>query len=147
MKRKSAKELIKRILKSISETPKSIHEIAQDCESNWESIKVYLETLKESRVVQETGIGNKRVFSIPLYETPRATGNYFNLPIKESDEKVIESLFAKIREEWKKKTGKLPGRIQVQKCLARINKMCDLRLPMGWYLFGPACAKPYEPSL
>ena len=144
MKRKSAKELIKRILNSISETPKSIHEIAKDCGSNWESIKVYLETLRESGVVQETEMGNKRVFSIPQYEIIKKTGNYFDLPIIETDETLIDSLFFKIREEWKKKTGNIPGSIQVQKSLARINKICNLKLPMGWYCFGPMCVKPYN---
>ena len=145
MKRKSAKELIKRILNSISETPKSIHEIARDCESNWESIKIYLECLKESGILQERDIGNKRVFSISPCDITNKTGNYFDLPIKQEDEKTIDSLFFKIREEWRQKTGNVPGRIQVQKTLAKVNKECNLSLPIGWYLFGPVCAKPYEP--
>ena len=147
MGRKSAKELIKRILKSVSETPKSIHEIAKDCESNWESIKIYLESLKEAGVLLETEIGNKRVFSIHQRDVTNKTGNYFDLPIKDDDEKIIDSLFFKIKEEWKKKTGNVPGRIQVQKTLAKINKLCNLNLPIGWYLFGPVCAKPYNPLM
>jgi predicted transcriptional regulator len=147
MERKSAKELIKRILKSVSDAPKSIHEIAKDCESNWESIKVYLESLKDAGVLHETEISNKRVFSLAQCEKINKNGNYFDLPIKSEDEKLIDSLFFKIREKWKQKTGMIPGRIQVQKTLARINKECSLNLPIGWYLFGPVCAKPYDPVL
>ena len=147
MKRKSAKELIKRILNSISETPKSIYEITQDCESNWGSIKVYLECLKEAGVLQEEDVGNKRVFSINPCDVTNKTGNYFDLPIKQEDERTIDSLFFKIKKEWEQKTGNVPGRIQVQKTLAKINKECNLNLPIGWYLFGPVCAKPYEPLI
>jgi len=147
MERKSAKELIKRILKSISEAPRSIHEIAKDCESNWESIKIYLESLKEAGVLQETEIGNKRVFSLVQCDKINKTGNYFDLPINSEDEKLIDSLFFKIKEEWKQKTGMIPGRIQVQKTLARINKECNLNLPIGWYKFGTLCVKPYDQNL
>jgi len=147
MGRKSAKELIKRILKSVAQAPKSIHEIAQDCESNWESIKVYLESLKEAGVLQETEIGNKRVFSINQHDVTNKTGNYFDLPIKQEDEKIIDSLFFKIRECWKQKTGNIPGRIQVQKTLAKINKECNLKLPIGWYQFGTLCVKPYDQNI
>lgn len=147
MERKSAKELIKRVLNSIAETPKSIHEIAQDCESNWESVKIYLESLKEAGVVQETEVGNKRVFSIPQRNVVKKTGNYFDLPITLEDEKTIDSVFCKIKEEWIKKAGNVPGRIQVQKSLAKINKYCKLQLPIGWYLFGAVCVKPYDPLM
>ncbi len=147
MERKSAKELIKRILKSLSEAPKSIHEIAKDCESNWGSIKIYLESLKEAGILQETDISNKRVFSLVQCNRTSKTGNYFDLPIKQEDEKLIDSLFFKIKEEWKQKTGIFPGRIQVQKTLAKINKECNLNLPIGWYLFGTLCVKPYDQML
>ncbi len=147
MERKSAKVLIKRILKSVSEAPKSIHEIAKDCESNWESIRIYLESLTEAGVLLETEIANKRVFSLVQYNKTNKTGNYFDLPIRSEDEKLIGSLFSKIKEEWKQRTGIIPGRIQVQKTLARINKECNLNLPIGWYLYGPVCVKPYSPEL
>ena len=122
MGRKSAKELIKRIIKSISENPKSIHEIAQEIESNWESIKLYLESLKDAGVVHETLDGNKRIFSLVDTNALNRNGNYFNLPIKSQDEKLINSLFAKIREDWKNAAGIYPGKTQVQKTLVRVNK-------------------------
>ena len=147
MGRKSAKELIKRILRSLSEAPKSIHEISKECESNWESIKIYLESLKDAGILQEADIGNKRVFSLVECDKENKTGNYFGLPIKPEDEKLIASLFFKIRVEWKKRKGVIPGGIQVQKTLARINKECNLNLPIGWYQFGTLCVKPYDSSL
>lgn len=147
MERKSAKELIKRILKSVSDSPKSIHEIAKDCDSNWESVKIYLEALKEAGVLEENLIGNKRVFSIPSCNIASNSGNYFDLPITQKDEKQISSLYAKIKELWKKETGKFPGKTQVQKSLFKINKICKLNLPIGWYLFGTICVKPYDPLL
>ncbi|MCK5040567.1 MAG: helix-turn-helix transcriptional regulator [Candidatus Aenigmarchaeota archaeon] len=145
MGRKSAKELIKRIIKSISENPKSIHEIAQESESNWESIKMYLESLKDAGVVNETLDGNKRMFSLVDSNVLNRNGNYFNLPIKPEDEKLINSLFAKVREDWKTATERHPGKTQVQKTLVKVDQICNLKLPIGWYLFGAMCVKPYEP--
>ncbi|MHA1829508.1 MAG: hypothetical protein ACTSX6_12790 [Candidatus Heimdallarchaeaceae archaeon] len=145
MGRKSARELIKRILQSITDSPKSIHEIAQDAESNWESVKEYLESLKEAGIVQEGAVGNKRVFSLVTGNIPKKNGNYFDLPILEKDDKLISSLFSKIKEEWKRVTEKEPGQIQVQKSLRRIDRLCKLNLPIGWYLFGAMCVKPYNP--
>ena len=78
MERKSAKVLIKLILRSISESPKSIYEIANEVDSNWESIKQYLESLKEANIVKETEIGNKRVFSKAPYKTTDKNSNLFD---------------------------------------------------------------------
>jgi len=147
MQRKSARELIKRILVSITDSPKSISELAQDCGSNWESTKRYLESLKAAGAVQEREEGNKRIFSVSSHCVPRKAGNYFGLPIKPEDEERIGSLFFKIKEEWVGISGKPPGKTQVHKSLAKIDKMCGLKLPIGWYLFGPICAKPYDPLL
>ena len=146
MGRKPARELIKRILQSVTDSPKSIHEIAKDAESNWESVKEYLESLKEAGIVQETAISNKRAFSLVARSVPKKNGNYFDLPITEKDDKLISSLFSRIREEWTKATGDVPGKVQVQKSLLRINKLCRLNLPIGWYLFGAVCVKPYDPG-
>jgi len=145
MGRKPARELIKRILQSITDSPKSINEIAKDAESNWESVKEYLESLREAGIIQENSISNKRMFSLITCGIPKKNGNYFDLPIIEKDDKLIASLFSKIKEDWKQVTGKVPGKIQVQKSLLRINKSCKLNLPIGWYLFGAMCVKPYDP--
>ena len=146
MGRKPARELIKRILQSVTDSPKSIHEIAKDAESNWESVREYLESLKEAGIVQEMAISNKRAFSLVTRSVPKKNGNYFDLPITEKDDKLISSLFSRIREEWKKATGNDPGKVQVQKSLLRIDKLCRLNLPIGWYLFGAVCVKPYDPG-
>ena len=146
MGRKPARELIKRILQSVTDSPKSIYEIAKDAESNWESVKEYLESLKEAGIVQETAISNKRAFSLVARSVPKKNGNYFDLPITEKDDKLISSLFSRIREEWTKATGDVPGKVQAQKSLLRIDKLCRLNLPIGWYLFGAVCVKPYDPG-
>ncbi len=147
MIRKPAKDIIKLIIKSLISTPKSINEIAKDCNSNWESIKQYLESLKEVGIVEETSIGNKRVFSITPWKIEKREDTYFGLPLGLKDEKLIDSLFFKIKEEWKKNTGRIPGRTQINKTLAKINNICNLNLPIGWYQFGALCVKRYDPSI
>jgi predicted transcriptional regulator len=146
MERKSAKELIKLIIASVSSSPKSIQEIAENCNSNWDSVRVYLESLKDAGIVQESAIGNKRVFSMGTRIVPENPNTYFGLPIKEEDEKTINSIFSVVKKEWTKITGNEPGRTQVQKCLARVNKECELGLPLGWYLHGPVCVDAYTPG-
>ncbi|HLC56621.1 MAG TPA: hypothetical protein VJJ23_05270 [Candidatus Nanoarchaeia archaeon] len=147
MIRKPAKDIIKLIIKSLISTPKSINEVAEDCKSNWESIKQYLESLKEVGIVEETSVGNKRVFSITQWKIEKRGDTYFGLPLEQKDEKLIDSLFFKIKEEWQKNTGKIPGRTQLNKTLAKINNLCNLNLPIGWYQFGALCVKRYDPLI
>lgn len=146
MSRKSAREIIKQVLDSVSDNPKSIHEIAQEIGSNWESVKDYLVSLKEAGLLEEVSVGNKRVFSLSSYSLPKRNGCYFNLPVSKTDDKLIDSLYYSIRSEWVKVTGKEPGKVQVQKSLFKIDKICGLKLPIGWYQYGAVCVKPYDPS-
>ena len=147
MGRKPARELIKRILKSLTHNPRTVQEIARAAESNWGSVGEYLESLKEAGIVVENQIGGKKTFSLAMRLLKHKSENYFDLPVTEEDKKTISSLFSKIREEWKKATGTDPGKIQVQTSLWRINRLCKLGLPIGWHLFGSMCVKPYDPRI
>lgn len=145
MPRKTSRDIIKRILDSVRNGPKSIYEIAQDVGSNWGSICKYLESLRDARVLIETSVNNTRSFGL-IVNNIQPNGNFFDLPINSDTVKTIDSIYNKIVEEWKKQTGVLPGRVQVHKSLYKINKDCAINLPMGWYLFGALCVKPYNPA-
>ena len=147
MRRKETKEVVKRILMSLANSPKSINEIATDCSSNWESVKKYLESMRDAGIIQETQDGNKRIFTLVKNNMTRRQDTYFGLPLDSEKEKLIDSLYAKIREVWIKTTGKIPGKIQVQKTLSKINSDCKLKLPIGWYQYGALCVKHYDPYL
>lgn len=144
--RKTNKEIVDTIVHSITEKSKSIHEIASDTDINWESVKNYLEILKGIGFVKETSIGNKRVFSINETIREHDPETLFGIPINENDENTINYLFMKIRNVWNKKTGKPPGKTQVQKALVEIDKLCKLDLPIAWYRFGKMCLKTYDPN-
>ncbi len=148
MERKSSRELFKRILNSLMQGPKSINEIATDTTINWESVKLILESLKESGVLTETSVGNKRVFSInENYVLQKREDTYFGLPLASEEETKIDSLFSKIRELWMKHAGVYPGKTQMQKTLVKVNNVCKLKIPIGYYLYGCLCVKRYDTSL
>ena len=146
MERKSSKVLIPLILNAIRDEPKSIHEIANETNSNWESVKSYLESLKDAGILKESERGNKRLFYLSIGNIKKRSDTYFGLPLKEELSKKIDSLFFHIKKEWKSKTGKEPKKTQVQKVLVKVNGLCKLKIPMGWYLYGCFCVKPYDTS-
>lgn len=147
MGRKGSRELVEAILNSLQKHPKSIHEIAQETNSDWESVKKYLESLKISGLLDENKIGNKRVFGIKFFRASLRPDTYFGLPLKYSQEKLIDSLFAKIKGSWKNIKGQYPSKTQAQKVLVKTNKLCGLNIPTGWYKYGEICVKPYDPGM
>ena len=145
MGRRPARDLIKRVLKSLSDSPRTVQEIARDAESNWGSVREYLESLKEAGIVLESSVGGRKMFSLAQNFAKERSENYFDLPVIARDDELICSLFSRIKYEWEKATGGVPGKVQIQKSLWRVNKLCKLNLPIGWYLFGSLCVKPYDP--
>lgn len=148
--RKTNRQIIDSIIKSLLKGPKAINEIASETGINWESVKNHLETLESFGLVSEKPIGKKRIFSArkSLLETNSElrTDTLFGIPIRQEDENMIKYLFVKIKGMWMKKTGKPPGRIQMQKVLSDVDEQCKLDLPEVWYLFGRTCLMTYDPS-
>ena len=62
--RNSAKTIIPLIIKSISKEPKSISVISQEIKANWETVRLYLDCLKEIGFLYESKNKNRRMFGI-----------------------------------------------------------------------------------
>lgn len=144
MERKTNRRIFDSIVKSLSTGPKSIHEIAQESGTNWETVRNHLEILKGIGYISERSEGKSRIFSLrPLGTHP---DTLFGLPLDKGDENLINLMFMRIRDEWVRITNKQPSKTQVQKVLVEVNKRLNLNIPTAWYLFGKMCLKMYDPE-
>lgn len=143
--RKTKKQAIQQILLILREQPLSINEIADKVGISWETMKNYLEFLKELNIIEEFEQGNKRMFkSIKRIDVEMNENTLFNLPIKLHEEELCKSLFEFIRQRWHEKTGKYPGRTQMQKTVIEVADRAKLDIPRGWYLLGEMCVLQYN---
>jgi len=131
--KKTTSELLKLIIKSVSEGEKSILEIANDIESNWETVKTYLVALTDAGILSEEDKGNKRVF---IFKNNRNNKTYFNLPLTSEQEKLAKGLFFRINEKWNQLRNTPITQLQAQKILVKIIKSHNLNIPVGRYIYG-----------
>jgi len=139
----SPKDIISAILAAL-DRPKSIRQVAQECGINWESARKYMQVLAEAGVLEERQGGKARVFV--RKDVPRDPENFFGLPLDKKMKEEIDALYGAIERAWMKKHGSKPGRVQVQKLLRKLDRQFNLELPMGWYLYGLLCVRPYDPG-
>jgi len=118
--------------------PMSISEISFELKINWRTAENYLEILKRLDLVKEKEIKNTRTF---FYKDK---DNYFKLPIKWKDTKLISSIYSKIKETCLKLYGKEPTKTQAYKIIWKLNDNLNLGLPVGWYRYGPCCVQSYN---
>ena len=136
-------EIISRIL-SVLDSPKSIRQVAQECGIHWESAQKYLEALRDAGILSEVREGRSRKFV--RKEVPRDPENFFGLPLDGETARKIDSLYGAIEKEWIKQHGSKPNRTFMYKLLWNLRNDLDFRIPMGWYLFGAICVRPYNPE-
>jgi predicted transcriptional regulator len=146
MERKTAREIISSITDSLSSGPKAINQIAKSSGINWETVKHYLDILKDVGLLEEKEEGNSRVFYLREGSAPQRGDTLFGLPVDEKDEELINHLFFRIRKVWEERAGYVPGKTQVQKALVDVDKECRLNLPIGMYKYGRLCVKFYNPE-
>lgn len=148
MTKKKTGELIQQISESLSRRPKSINVVASDVDTNWESAKNALETLKALGLVDETRVGNERIFRRkgPVLRAGR-DDTLFGLPLTEEQERLIDFTFMEIKKEWTAAVGYPPTKTHIQKMITEVADECDLNIPRGWYKFGFMCVKNYDPRI
>lgn len=130
-------EIINSIKEKLIQKPCSISDIA-DRSMNWRTAEYYLGLMKSLGLVKERIVKNKRVFYYLELE------NYFKIPVKKSQSKIISSIYAKIKEFCLAIYNKEPTKTHVYKILWDVNKKLGLKLPVGWYMFGPICVQVYK---
>jgi DNA-binding transcriptional ArsR family regulator len=141
MGRGSTQILIRKIIECLAKGPKSITEIAEDTGLDRTAIVRYLNILKESKFLTEEEKGTSKIFH--LSSTYR-TDTYFGLPIDRDIDNQINSLYYLIKNKWEEKTGRKLLKTTAQKIMYKVIKECNLKIPVGWYIYGGICIKPYD---
>lgn len=131
-------EIVNSIKSQLMDQPLSISEISEKLEINWRTAENYLEILEKLGLVEERNIKNTRTF---FYKDK---DNYFDLPVKNKDSKLISSIYSKIKEVCLDVYKKEPTKTQVYKIIWKLNNELSLGLPVGWYKYGPCCVQIYK---
>ena len=144
MGRGSTQLLIRKIIKSIAEGPKTISEIAETSKLDRTAVGRYLNILKESNLLIEEQAGTSKKFTlVPSYRTD----TYFGLPLTEKAEKQVNSLYSLIKQNWGKMTSKNLLSTHVQKIAHKVIETCDeLEIPHGWYMYGAISVATFDES-
>lgn len=130
-------EIITSIKEKLIQKPCSISDIA-DKAMDWRTAEYYLGMMKSLGLVKEVSMKNKRMFYYLDHN------NYFCIPVKYEQSRIISSIYAKIREICLKTYNKEPTKTHVYKILWKINQELHLNLPVGWYMYGPICIQVYK---
>lgn len=133
-----ATEIVNSIKECLSDGPKSISEISKVLEINWRTAEQYLVLLKNLGLVMEAEVKNTRTF---FYKDK---DNYFELPVKNKDSKLISSIYCNIKKFCLKFYNKEPTKTQVYNILWKFDQKLNKNLPIGWYMFGPMCVQGYK---
>jgi len=131
-------QLILKIQDALSYEPLSISEIAKRLDINWRTAEHYLNVLRQLGLVEEIETKHTRAF----YK--KAKDNYFDLPIKKEDNKKISTIFYYIKKYCMELFDKEPTKTQAYKTLWHIDQRLNLKLPIGWYRYGPCCVQVYK---
>jgi DNA-binding transcriptional regulator YhcF (GntR family) len=131
-------QYLKDIQSILKEGPLSIREIAKKVDIDWRTANSNLNILKQFNIFHTESKKNANLFYL------KQPDHLFQLPIKDSDEHFIKAIYAKITEFCKEMYDQIPTKTQANKVLYRFVQDEKLKLPIGWYQFGPCCVLPYD---
>lgn len=129
--------IIDSIIENLKDGPKSIKKLSELTKINWRTAESYLEILKNLDIVGELSTKTPRLFYYKDKDT------YYKLYVKPNDSELITTIYYTIRKICTENLKKEPTKTQVYKILWNINEKLRLKLPVGWYMFGPCCIQIY----
>ncbi len=127
--RKTPEEIKQRILEALNNKPLNAQEISKAINSNWSTVKNYIDELIEEKKIKEIVATDK----ISYYQ--KITETYYNIPITKEQEDLFKFLFSAIIQEYKKK-NKLPKKTELAKDSVDVINELKLKLPTAWYIYG-----------
>ncbi|MEK6936274.1 MAG: hypothetical protein AABW67_05795 [Nanoarchaeota archaeon] len=127
--RKSPLEIKQKILEALNSKPLNAQEISKAINSNWSTVKNYVEELINEKKIKEIIATDK----ISYYQ--KITETYYNIPITSEQERLFKFLFTAIIQGYKNK-NKLPKRTELAKDSVDIINELKLNLPTAWYIYG-----------
>lgn len=145
--RKSPEEIKQKILESLDKKPLNAQEISKAINSNWSTVKNYVEELVKEGKVKKIIFGGNTSYQRIIEDT------YFNIPIKENDRETLKFIFYNARQKYREITGKIIRKTELAKLSAEVNSELKLGLPIVWYIYGPMplmiidLQKDYTPKL
>lgn len=139
MERKSPSDIISGILNAMKQGEQTITQLSKSSGINRITVSQYISAFEEGGIVEVKSQGREKSV---LLKNPDDT--YFNLPIKEQEKKVMQTIYAIIREHCKKKCSKEPTKTHVYKIIYDVMKEKNLNLPVGWYQHGPCSVLIYS---
>jgi len=137
MERKSPVDIIPAIINALRKGEQTLSKLSRSSNINRVTLSQYVQALEKADIIISNKKGRERI--IKLRSNP---GSYFDLPIKEEDNKYIETVYAFIKETCLKLYQKQPTKTQVYKILWEIRK--EKNIPIGWYQYGPCPVKIYK---
>jgi hypothetical protein len=144
MGRGSTQLLIRKVVESLSKSPKTITELADETGMDRTAISRYVNILIKSGLLIEDQDGtNKKLILTPSYRLD----TYFGLPLEQMAEKQLRSIYHLIRKNWTAITTKKLLSTHAQKIAYEVITTCDdLKIPVGWYIYGGISALVYDDS-
>ena len=127
--RKTPQEIKQKILEALNSKPLNAQEISKSINSNWSTVKNYVDELIEEKKIKEIIATDK----ISYYQ--KITETYYNIPITKEQENLFKFLFNTIIQEYKKK-NKLPKKTELAKDAVDVINELKLNLPTAWYIYG-----------
>jgi predicted transcriptional regulator len=129
--RKTPEKIKEKILEALNNKPLNAQEISKEINSNWSTVKTYVEELVKERRVKELSFANQEIYQKIIEDT------YFSIPIKERERNMLKFIFYNAIQKYKEATGKDIKKTQIAKLCAEINTELNLNLPIVWYIYGP----------
>jgi predicted transcriptional regulator len=127
--RKTPEEIKQRIVEALNKRPLNAQEISKEINSNWSTVKNYVDELIEEKKVKEIIATDK----ISYYQ--KITETYYNIPITKEQEDLFKFLFSSIIQEYKK-NNRLPRKTDLAKDSVDVINELKLELPTAWYIYG-----------
>ena len=132
--RKTTQQIRDEILSQLEKGPLSVEQLRRNIEdSNWYTIKKYLDGLKTEKAVREVVSTEK----IKIYQKV-VDDTYFGLPLTEKQRKEFRTLFSMIIGEYNRHNKEIT-KTKIAKCAVYVieNEEAGLKdLPIVWYLYG-----------
>ena len=129
--RKTPEEIKQKILEALNDKPLNAQEISKVINSNWSTVKNYIDELIEERKIKVQLFGGSVIYQRLVEDT------YYNIPITDEQRNTFKFIFSnaiRIHKEIKQEQIK---RTELAKLTADLNSELNLKLPVVWYLYGP----------
>ena len=133
-------EFLKKVLEQVDSQPRTIRDIAKRAGVSWQAAKRALETLYKLGAVRSKKVGER----IMYYKVERPDDTWFRIPISDEHRKILEYIYARASEEYRRITGRDLGKTQAQKIAVRVIQRAGLDIPTPRYLYGRVTLLTFE---